>query len=362
MKILIVTRGPILSRTIKKYFSRDYGIGNNYLAGRFGWFWGKALKELGHSIEFFVFYKSPLLDFCPDINLLVHRLKNRFSFMIRPRIALMNKSLIKRCLTAKPDLILIDAGELIYPQTLAEIKKRIRVKIVNWLLDDPFRQHWKNVVASFSLYDRLFVFDAHYLSRFKQEGASKIEYLPCAYDPDIYKPFALDEKESEQLGNDLCFSGTITRHRLEMLSQLSRFDLGIWSWNPGALRKIKSLSEKYRGRAWGEFLNRVFNASKIILNIHHPQSVWGVNMKTFEIAGSGGFQLVDKKKDIDNFFEAGKDIVTYETIDELSELIEYYLKHPQKRRDIADSAQRRVKEKHTYRQRLQSLISAVERL
>ena len=360
MKILLVTRGHFLKYP-QRYFEPQYrGIDiDPGIAGGFGWYWAKALKELGHEVRPFIYYKSPSLDSCGQINMRIHRCMHRFPLFRLLPASLMNRRLIKVSLDYKPALILIDAGESIDPETLREIKKSTGARLVNWLLDDPVMQGWKNVVKSLPVYDHVFTFDALHIPRLKEWGASSVEHLSCACDPDIHRSLFLSEDDKRTLGHDLCFVGAITDRRIAVLKQLRGFDLGIWTWNPGRLKVDPFLAGCYRGRASGTPMNRIFNASKIVINIHHPQSASGLNMKGFEIAASGSFQLVDERPGLDDIFQKDKEIVCYESFDQLKELIARFLDQPEKRREMGKAAQQAVYQSHTYKHRLNRLISTV---
>lgn len=362
MKILLVTRAGFLKHP-GRYFNNEYhGIKMvPEIAGGFGWFWVKALRELGHEVRPFIFYKNPALDYLIEINQFIHRCKYKFSFFTKFPNYLMNKKLIKVSLDYKPELILIDAGELIYPETISRIKQISNAKIVNWLLDDPYKQGWMNVIKSMSLYDIIFTYEQAHIKKFKEMGSPSVDYLPCACDPDIHRTFSLTEREKNELKSELCFIGAVTLKRAEILNALTEFELGIWTYGKLRMEKDSIFMKHYRGFAWGELSSKIFNAAKIVFNIHHPQSILAVNMRTFETAGCGAFQLVDRRNDINNLFKIGEEIICYKDIKELKELIKYYLDNPQERIRIAQRAQQRAHQEHTYKHRLSRLIVTVAR-
>jgi spore maturation protein CgeB len=112
-------------------------------------------------------------------------------------------------------------------------------------------------------------------------------------------------------------------------------------------------------RAHGIEQTRVFNAAKIVVNTHHEQDVRGVNLRTFEAAGCGAFQLVEWREDLARFFEPGREIVAFREIDELRDLARYYLAHDTERAAIAQRAQRRAHAEHTYGHRLREILECV---
>ena len=111
-----------------------------------------------------------------------------------------------------------------------------------------------------------------------------------------------------------------------------------------------------------EEVNTVYNSTKICLNIHHRQSKEGVNPRTFEILGAGAFQLIDYKKELEDMFDIGREIVCYKNEADLLDKIEYYLENEDERNKIARRGHEIVKKKHTYKHRAETILSDVEML
>lgn len=96
-----------------------------------------------------------------------------------------------------------------------------------------------------------------------------------------------------------------------------------------------------RGARFGLEMHRALKRSRVCLNgvidIGQGQSA---NMRLFEIAGTGAFQLMEHHADAP-YFEPGVEIETYRGKDELLEKILHYLDHPEARRAIARRGQER---------------------
>ncbi|MDW8029331.1 MAG: glycosyltransferase, partial [Armatimonadota bacterium] len=106
---------------------------------------------------------------------------------------------------------------------------------------------------------------------------------------------------------------------------------------------------------------KAFGAAKIILNFQPTQLITGVNYKTHEIAGCGAFQLTDFKPELPEMYELGKEIVCFHSLDELKELIDYYLRHDSERRRIAEAAQLRAYSNHTLEKRAKKLMEILRK-
>jgi len=97
-------------------------------------------------------------------------------------------------------------------------------------------------------------------------------------------------------------------------------------------------------------------------------SLWdGVNEATigpqhFEITAAGGFLLCHHHREVSSFFEIGEECDTFRDEEELVAKIEYYLAHPQRRREIVHAGQRRTLRDHLYRNRLNDILTIIERV
>jgi spore maturation protein CgeB len=97
-------------------------------------------------------------------------------------------------------------------------------------------------------------------------------------------------------------------------------------------------------------------------------SLWdGVNEATispqhFEITAAGGFLLCPHHREVSSFFEIGEECDTFRDEEELVAKIEYYLAHSQRRRAIARAGQRRTLGEHLYRNRLNDILTILERV
>ncbi len=106
----------------------------------------------------------------------------------------------------------------------------------------------------------------------------------------------------------------------------------------------------------------VYNATDININATSLQMPEGVNQRVFDVPACGAFLLTDYQKAIEELFDIGKEVVVYKNIEELPELIKYYLKNDTERKKIAERAYRRVISEHTYVLRLKKIIETMKRI
>lgn len=104
---------------------------------------------------------------------------------------------------------------------------------------------------------------------------------------------------------------------------------------------------------------KVFQASKINLNITVRPIETGLSLRIWDILGCGGFLLTNYQAEIPDYFEIGRDLETYESMEELEEKIRYYLSHDEERVEIAINGYEKVAKYHTYEIRLAQMIKVL---
>lgn len=104
----------------------------------------------------------------------------------------------------------------------------------------------------------------------------------------------------------------------------------------------------------------IFRSSKINLNITLRAIRSGVPLRAFEIMGSGGFLLSNYQEDFLDCFDPGVDFVYYDSYDDLMEKVEYYLSHEKERQEIAQNGYEKVKNYHTYSNRMDAMLEVMD--
>lgn len=108
--------------------------------------------------------------------------------------------------------------------------------------------------------------------------------------------------------------------------------------------------------SYDEEMPRIFNASKININIVARNIRSGVPLRVFDVLASGGFLVTSYQNEIAELFENGKELVMFASEQELSELILYYLEHEDERMEIAKNGFKKVKEQFTYEMALNKIF------
>jgi spore maturation protein CgeB len=96
--------------------------------------------------------------------------------------------------------------------------------------------------------------------------------------------------------------------------------------------------------------------SVISLNFSNSKGNNQIKARTFEVPGAGGFLLTENAQGLDQFYLPGKEIVTYDSLDDLVQKAKYFLSHPCERDAIALAGFKRTLNEHTYEARLKDML------
>lgn len=104
---------------------------------------------------------------------------------------------------------------------------------------------------------------------------------------------------------------------------------------------------------------KVFNLSRINLNITMRSIESGLPLRCFDILGCGGFLMTNYQPELEDMFVIGRDLEAYSSIDELIDKCSYYLSHEDERAAIARSGYEKVCSAHTHFHRMKEMLSKV---
>ena len=214
-----------------------------------------------------------------------------------------------------------------------------------------------NERAAIPLYDLVLVNDKLHGEQWRELGARRVEWLPySSIDPEFHVPQPITDVPNDYLC-DVGFVGTLVpsnlySERVAALESLREFDLGVWSVHdvPDSLKPF------YRGYALGEGNLQVLSSVKICLNTHGDTMRYGVNLRLFECAALGAFQIVDDRPGVAEYFAIGEHLVTFSDIADLREKVRYFLAHDDERARMAAAAREHALAHHRVGQRLARVL------
>lgn len=233
--------------------------------------------------------------------------------------------------------------------------RRRGVPVVLWLQDELSR-------LLFHTMDSMRVFSA--VGTYSASDAAMMQAagIPTALVPNGFDPrLSVSGSPSQR---EVVFIGARSDHRAEVLVGLSQHGLPVVAygneWSHQLRHRLRSMSWRRpsvasRPNVTREEASRLLFDALCAVNIHVPGIQDGINPRTFEICGIGGLQATDRL-DIADYYEPGKELLQYESVDELAELIRRADTDPVWAGKIRAAAQRRTLEEHTIVHRCRQLI------
>lgn len=268
--------------------------------------------------------------------------------------AIFGRSLTRRLvalLCRRPvDVVLVFKGASLAPADVAELRRRFGSCWVNWFPDDPHDHETSTRLGP--AYDRFFTHDSASLPRYRAAGAHA-HYLPFGCDPEYLRPLSRDTRWTAPL----VFVGSRDRVRESIVRELA--DFGLVAWGPGWPR----------GPLYGDEYVKALAGAAVGVNVHQQfgergdptRYGTGANMRVFEFAAVGTPQVSDAKEDVARHFMPDREIVLYKCIGELKDRARMLLADDALRCRLATAARERALREHTWRHRLEELLTVTLR-
>ena len=262
------------------------------------------------------------------------------------------------------DIVICMAQAPLSPRVLNELRSRGIITVL-WFVEDGKRfTGWKLLAPYF---DYIFViqrdgFPAHV----EAAGAGRSLYLPVGCDPAVHAPMMLSHDDKKRWGSDCSFVGAGYHNRQQMFAALAGRDFKIWGTEWPSCEPFKTLVQEEGRRLTPAEYVKIFNATKVNINLHSSTERDGVdpngdfiNPRTFELAAAGAFQLVDERSLLAENFDIGSEVVTFGDRKELLDKLDYYVANPDERQKISAAARARALKEHTYEQRLRQMLGYI---
>jgi spore maturation protein CgeB len=333
-----------------------------FSAGQFGFHISDTLKDMGHSnIEFdptlkYKYSRTTLGRRVHQLNhIIVNNLINTQYFKERRKNRLAN------ILGDQKIDLTICTHDFLFHDEVDLIKAKSKSPVVLWF-PDSFASFNK---AFFLIadYDALFFKDP-YIVKVLRDQYNKLNayYLPECCNPKYHKSINLNDDDRKEYGCDITTYGSPHNIRTSFFVQLLNYDynIKIWGNQPPIWLKDKKAKSLYTGvYVFNENKCKAVLAAKININTLLPGEVIGLNARTFETAGIGGFQIIQWRPGLAQLFNDGKELISFKNFDNLKTTISYFLDNEKERYDIAKRGQLRTYKEHTYQLRIQLMFDTI---
>ena len=262
-----------------------------------------------------------------------------------------------------PDIVFSYNGTILLDSTLDYF--RLKSKVIFWMYDSVLRADRKMCKAHIDHADAVFCFEEKDVQYYKSIN-KKAYFLPLACDSNVY--YSIDNQEKDI---DILFVGYIygNKKRITLLKkiiqQYPNLNILIYGhYKPYYKNPIKWIFREKRNifknvNISPEKVNQLYASTKIALNIHHEQTLFGANQRLYEASGAGVYQICDANPYIESVFPNGE-IGLYHNEKELFSCIEDALIND-KSVEIK-KAQEIILTQHTFLHRVKEMLQVIEKL
>lgn len=275
---------------------------------------------------------------------------------VLPAVRSRTTSLVGEALSALDyDVLLTVKGDVIDPQLVNDQSQRGKRTIV-WLYDALLNTH--HSVETLSYYDVVASFSASDVQVFARAGLDA-RHVPLAADERFMRSPPVSVS-----GPDVVFFGARYDQREQQLQSLHDRGYSVMAygrdWSRHPRDRIRSLSWHRPSFPTAtdvprQRVSQVSGDAVCVVNMHNRNQD-GFNMRTFEVPGAAGLQLIDRE-DVAEFYAPESEVLLYRNLDEAADLIERAKREPHWAGQIRAAGWRRTNAEHTFAHRMATLLS-----
>lgn len=258
-----------------------------------------------------------------------------------------------------PDLVVIYKGSWVTLETLRDIRAR-GIWTCSMFPDISVFAEAGVDPRLFFEFDHVFTAKSFGVADLREHfSIERVTFLPHGFDSLVHRPVVSTSRA------DVCFVGTWSAHKEKHLAAIAT-DLGaerlvIWGtqWER-AQSKVLESAIRFRP-AKGDLYAQALSGARIniaLLTQQRPGASSGdlTTARTFEIPACGGFMLHERNDEVRSFFDEGKEIECFGSVEELVDKTRYYLEHESERVAIAEAGRLRCLREHAYSQRARVIV------
>jgi len=269
----------------------------------------------------------------------------------------------------RPKLVVVLLGMHVSTDAVQRIRA-LGATTVIWYSDDPYYTDVTKLTAPH--YDLVFTNELSCVDYYRKQGCAHVHHLPLAVELSEFCPMRVHTGYF----SDICFIGSAYWYRVGFFDKIAPYlaskHIRIFGWWWQRLTHYPLLAPSICTE-WlaPEETARYYNGAKIVINLHRSPddetfnqnssrvAALSINPRTFEICGTGAFQLTDERNDLTQFYSPGHDLATYSSAEDLVQKIEYYLQHEEERNEIALRGLQKTAREHTFDHRVAAMLQVV---
>ena len=247
-------------------------------------------------------------------------------------------------------LLCYGGGQEISAELIRRITESYGIPTANMTFDDKHGWVGPNVgehrtgAADITAEFDLFATSARVACEWHMVEGGRPIYMPEGVDINHYKPSGV------KTDIPVSFVGGAYGFRPRIVRDLNRYGVD-----------VKTYGDGWKNSGWIKSSVDIFNRSIINIGmggIGYAERLTNVKGRDFEIPGTGGgVYLTSFNADLAQHFIIGSEILCYHSLDELIELIRYYLARPDEAAAIAYNARERCVKEHRWIHRYKKMLS-----
>lgn len=248
-----------------------------------------------------------------------------------------------RAIHQKADAVLFSKIPEVDATKFMKFKSQFKGKIIFWTFDymrDPSNQ-WYWPLAP--LADICFQTDGRdHDGWYEDNDVNRVE-LHQAAAPQHDLPVSFTEEDLAGWECDVVFMGSLYHERRHKIHKFLK-GLGV---------NYKHFGHPDR-ELWGSDFAKSCYFSKIVIGDNYINTVPGYwSDRSYLALGCGAFLITADVPFINQVFANGRHLITYQAVDDIKDLVEYYLPREAERKLIALEGYRHVQQWHTYAKRIE---------
>jgi spore maturation protein CgeB len=229
------------------------------------------------------------------------------------------------------DLVFVDKGVWVWPETLQKLKRAARAHLaIHFTPDAQFlEQRSRHFLHGLRQYDLA-------IDAYRSAGAREIKLLLQGYGESI-TPVPQPEIP-DALRSKVCFIGHCQPHYATTLQHLaSRLPLKIWgpNWMAYAARNDWARDIVQGDSCYGEDYARALSGAKIAIGLLSKRIPETTTTRSFEIPACGTMLLAERTAEHQALFEEGLEAEFFDGAEECAEKAVHYLENETARERIA---------------------------
>ncbi len=282
----------------------------------------KGFIRLGHDVRQFSYFETALS---------LSPVKNR-TFA---RLFAKNKAdglLVEAIKNYRPDIIFINLVRLLDAETVERMREAATKAVFIGLDVDPWPQLHPGRIEIAKKFDILMsTNDGQFLQTYRDAGVKKCVFMPNSCDPDVDRRYDVEEKWK----TDILWTGLIEHDPKRYPAEQMRYEI---------ITRLSKMPNCALYSCFGrpkiggfDYLYAISGARiGLSINIDNNVRFYHSNRLTQYMAG-GAFMLAKRVPDTDLLFKDNVHLRYFDSVDEFFELADWFLKHENERKKIADA-------------------------